>query len=126
MTTDETNDEMAHRPSLLFAEDNKDQLDNYREFFEDNYRVLCYATVIDTLAYLARNDVDVIISDYHLEDGDADDIFTAANERGIPSIITSRGKREGVNATHVLHVLVKPFDLYDLESLIKSCIADEK
>jgi len=81
-------------------------------------------TVRDALALLDTVKIDAAVVDYLLDDGTADPLAQALNERGIPFTICTGAVRGDIGARYPhTPILNKPYTLDDVSLVVNSLIA---
>lgn len=122
--------------TVLIVEDDVDTADATKETLE-GLRIPCRAVVAQTkaraLAELQRNQVDAMLVDFRLPDGDGLQFISHANalEPGIPSILmtsyaTGDLAQEATCDYHVAGILQKPFDEERLEKALRYAFRDDR
>lgn len=117
---------------ILMAEDNQAICDMLRLFLEGSgYKVTAVPTVKQALAVLESNPVDVLLSDFRLQDGTAWELIDQAKRvRPVPAVMLSgysdKFYIEKSKAVGFSEYLVKPVDEEDLLAAIRSALAGSR
>ena len=99
-------------PCILVVEDDAMVSGLLYEILEDMYQVICVAQSGEALLKLAHQRIDVILLDYGLPGGGAEEIAKRADQRGVP-MIWMTGDPAAVRMLHADDhpLLVKPFSI---------------
>jgi CheY-like chemotaxis protein len=100
------------------------------DILENEYQAVCVTTSREALAVLAEQAIDVLLLDYHLPGGGADEVARRADQSGIP-IVWMTGDPAAADKLNIdpQFLLAKPFSINSLlETLkkveIRSSLAD--
>lgn len=103
------------KKKILLVEDQAEFAFTMNCFFNlAGYEVELAKTVSAGLALLSSSKFDLLVSDFHLPDGNGAKVIGRANELGIPSLLIS-GTRDAHDVAEAVNsgasqVLLKPFD----------------
>jgi two-component system, OmpR family, phosphate regulon response regulator PhoB len=103
---------MIARPCILVVEDDAMVRELLCDVLEESYRVIGVAQSREALLKLAHQRIDVILLDYGLPGGGAEEIAKRADQRGVPMIWLT-GDPAAVRMLHADNhlLLVKPFSI---------------
>jgi CheY-like chemotaxis protein len=113
---------------VFLVENDADTLKYFRMYLEDEgHRVWDARSVAEALAKIPKVECDVLISDVGLADGTGWELMEKLRERGLqlpPYAIAMSGfgmnaDRAKSNAAGFRHHLLKPFDIDDLDEILK-------
>jgi DNA-binding response OmpR family regulator len=99
-------------PCILVVEDDAMVSGLLCEILEDMYQVICVAQSGEALLKLAHQCINVILLDYGLPGGGAEEVAKRADQRGVP-MIWMTGDPAAVKMLHADNhlLLVKPFGI---------------
>jgi DNA-binding response OmpR family regulator len=110
---------MTVYPRLLVVEDELEITDILREALSEDYEVVCAARVDEALSVFASQRIDVLMLDYHLIDGNAQDVARQADRAEVP-VVWIPGDPDVVEtlarASHFL--LAKPFGIQQVLDIL--------
>ncbi|HEY4789448.1 MAG TPA: response regulator [Bacteroidales bacterium] len=121
----------SEKSTILYIDDDLLNLEIFREYFEDTYRVIILPSTEDALKILKRNKVKVIISDQCMPDETGTDFIKRINPEYpdvIKMILTAYtdydAALEAINEVGIYKYLLKPWDATEMKNSIDSAIRE--
>lgn len=117
---------MERRHTILIVDDEVDVLESLRHLFHRSYRVLTASSGDQAVEILARNDVHLILSDQRMP-GMSGDVFLSHARKTKPDAIRMlftgyadiQAVINAVNEGHIFRYILKPWEAYELEGIIR-------
>ena len=110
---------MRFFPRVLIVEDEAAISDILSEALREDYEVVCVARVDEALLVFGQQRIDVVLLDYHLLDGNAQDVAKRADQAEVP-VVWIPGDPDIVEtlvrASHFL--LAKPFGIQQVLDML--------
>lgn len=109
---------------FLIVDDDVDVRDMLCDFLEgQGYGVQRAATLSGAAAALEGGDIDLMIVDIRLPDGNGVSLADAARAKGVPAILLTGHPDVLLQLGELQHPhLAKPFRLTELEALVEGCL----
>ncbi len=129
MQSTQSNGKERRRQTLLIVDDEVDVLESLRHQFHRTYRVLTSPTGAGAIDLLARNEVEVLLSDQRMPGMPGDVLLRKAREikpDTIRMLFTGYADIQAVinavNEGHIFRYILKPWDSAELEGIIRQGI----
>lgn len=114
---------MADRRHILVVEDERLVADALIEALSERHAPSCVTTASEALECLRLNHFDLVLLDYGLPGGGADDVAVQADLVSVPVVLMSGDPDAGSQPScRALPFLQKPFRLAELQAMVETAI----